>query len=449
MINIIHNRWNEILETMKIEHDISEAAFKTWVQALSVHSVNGNVVYVTIKKELSSGIDYIIKKYKLPLQVTMSELLDCQLEIEIVAPDSIPDSISESKPDKDAGSVSNGNNLNPKYTFDTFVVGKNNELAHATALAVAEDPGSYGNPLFIYGGVGLGKTHLMHSVAYYVLQRKPNWRIIYVTSEAFTNELIFSIKNQHIEEFKSKYRDIDMLLIDDIQFIVGKESTQEEFFHTFNTLYEAKKQIIISSDKPPKDIENLEDRLISRFKVGLTVDVQPPNYETRMAILNKRAELEHINIDQDCMHYVADNIKSNIRELEGALNQINNFSRLKNKAIDINLVKEALENIISPDINKPVTPELIIEIVSEHFNLPPSDIRGQKRSRDIAYPRQICMYLCRKMTDNSLQSIGNFLGKKDHSTILHGADKIENDIKNDESLANTIEVLTKKINPNQ
>lgn len=449
MIDIIQDSWNEILETMKIEHDISEAAFNTWVQALLVHSVEGNVVYVTIKKELSSGIDYIIKKYKLPLQVTMSEFLDCQLEVEIVAPDQIPDSLSDAKPDSENTSASADNNLNPKYTFDTFVVGKNNELAHATALAVAEDPGSYGNPLFIYGGVGLGKTHLMHSVAHYVLKRKPDWRIIYVTSEAFTNELIFSIKNQHIEDFKKKYRDIDMLLIDDIQFIVGKESTQEEFFHTFNTLYEAKKQIIISSDKPPKDIENLEDRLISRFKVGLTVDVQPPNYETRMAILNKRAELEHIDIDQDCMHYVADNIKSNIRELEGALNQISNFSRLKNRAIDMNLVKEALKNIISPDTNKPVTPELIIEIVSEHFNIPPSDITGQKRSRDIAYPRQICMYLCRKMTENSLQSIGNFLGKKDHSTVLHGSDKIENDLKNDETLANTIDVLFKKINPNQ
>lgn len=240
-----------------------------------------------------------------------------------------------------------------------------------------------------------------------------------------------------------------MLLIDDIQFIVGKESTQEEFFHTFNTLYESKKQIIISSDKPPKDIENLEDRLISRFKVGLTVDVQPPNYETRMAILNKRAELEHIDIDQDCMHYIADNIKSNIRELEGALNQISNFTRLKNRRVDMNLVIEALENIISPDANKPVTLELIISVVSEHFNIPPADILGSKRSRDIAYPRQICMYLCRKMTSNSLQVIGNYLGKKDHSTVLHGFEKIERDVKNDETLANTIEVLTKKINPNQ
>ena len=261
--------------------------------------------------------------------------------------------------------------------------------------------------------------------------------------------MISSIKNNRIDEFKNKYRHVDMLLIDDIQFIVGKESTQEEFFHTFNTLYEGKKQIIISSDKPPKDIENLEDRLISRFKVGLTVDVQPPNYETRMAILNKRAELDNIKVDQDCMHYIADNIKSNIRELEGALNQIHNFSRLKNKPITLELVKEALENIITPDLNKPVTPELIIDIVSEHFNITPQDIRGQKRSRDIAYPRQICMYLCRKMTDNSLQSIGTHLGKKDHTTIIHGAEKIEKDLQTDEALKNTIEVLTKKISPNR
>ena len=454
MINIIQDKWDQILEKMKIEHEISDAAFKTWVQPLTVDSVIGNVVYVSISDELASGvgIDYIIKKYKLPLQVTISEMLDCQLDVEIVTPDTIIERKAQTQPkdeQKPQLTYSLDNNLNPKYTFDTFVVGKNNELAHATALAVAEDPGVYGNPLFIYGGVGLGKTHLMHSIAHHVLSRNPNQNIIYVTSEEFTNELISSIKNNRIDEFKNKYRHVDMLLIDDIQFIVGKESTQEEFFHTFNTLYEGKKQIIISSDKPPKDIENLEDRLISRFKVGLTVDVQPPNYETRMAILNKRAELDNIKVDQDCMHYIADNIKSNIRELEGALNQIHNFSRLKNKPITLELVKEALENIITPDLNKPVTPELIIDIVSEHFNITPQDIRGQKRSRDIAYPRQICMYLCRKMTDNSLQSIGTHLGKKDHTTIIHGAEKIEKDLQTDEALKNTIEVLTKKISPNR
>lgn len=452
MINIIKDKWDEILEKMKIEHDISEAAFNTWVKALYVYSVRGSKVYVTISEGLATGIDYVIKKYKIPLQVAMCEVLDCQLDVDIIPPDALSDitqdNTKKSVPSQNAIKAPD-TNLNPRYTFDTFVVGKNNELAHATALAVAEDPGIYGNPLFIYGGVGLGKTHLMHSIAHYVLQRRPNQHILYVTSEEFTNELISAIRTNRNEEFRNKYRNLDMLLIDDIQFIVGRESTQEEFFHTFNTLYSTKKQIVISSDKPPKDIENLEDRLISRFKVGLTVDVQPPNYETRMAILNKRAELDNIQIDQECMHYIADNIKSNIRELEGALNQIHNLSRLKNKPIDMELVIEALENIITPDLNKPVTAESIINIVAEHFNISPSDITGQKRSRDIAHPRQICMYLCRRMTDNSLQAIGNALGKKDHTTIIHGENKIENDMKKDESLKNTIDILIKKINPSK
>ena len=287
----------------------------------------------------------------------------------------------------------------------------------------------------------------MHSIAHYVLSKNPNKNILYVTSEEFTNELISSIKNQRSEEFKKKYRAVDMLLIDDIQFIVGKESTQEEFFHTFNALYEGKKQIIISSDKPPKDIEGLEDRLISRFKVGVTVDVQPPNYETRMAILNKRAELDNITIDQECLHYVADNIKSNIRELEGALKQIHNFSRLRNQPINLDLVKQALENIINPDVSKPVTVDGIINVVADHFNITPQDIRGSKRSRNIAYPRQITMYLCRHMTQSSLQAIGELMGNKDHSTVIHGIDKIEKDLENDDNLKNTIEVLQKKISP--
>ena len=287
----------------------------------------------------------------------------------------------------------------------------------------------------------------MHSIAHYVLSKNPNKNILYVTSEEFTNELISSIKNQRNEEFKKKYRAVDMLLIDDIQFIVGKESTQEEFFHTFNALYEGKKQIIISSDKPPKDIEGLEDRLISRFKVGLTVDVQPPNYETRMAILNKRAELDNIQVDQECMHYVADNIKSNIRELEGALRQIHNFSRLRKLPITLDLVKQALENVINPDVTKPITIDGIVNIVAEHFNITPQDIRGSKRSRNIAYPRQITMYLCRHMTDNPLQDIGEQLGNKDHSTIIHGINKIEKELETDEVLKNTIDVLQKKISP--
>ncbi len=454
MINIIQEKWDEILNKMKIEYDISPAAFNAWIKPFYPHSIVDNVVYVTKKvngDEDPSAVEHLINytanRYQTFFQVAISEVMNCQLEVKIVTPDSVVEHEPEKPAPAPALTYSINSTLNPKYTFDTFVVGKNNELAHATALAVAEEPGVYANPLFIYGGVGLGKTHLMHSIAHYVLSKDPNKHILYVTSEEFTNELISSIKNQRNEEFKRKYRAVDMLLIDDIQFIVGKESTQEEFFHTFNALYEGKKQIIISSDKPPKDIEGLEDRLISRFKVGVTVDVQPPNYETRMAILNKRAELDNITIDQECLHYVADNIKSNIRELEGALKQIHNFSRLRNQPINLDLVKQALENIINPDVSKPVTVDGIINVVADHFNITPQDIRGSKRSRNIAYPRQITMYLCRHMTQSSLQAIGELMGNKDHSTVIHGIDKIEKDLENDDNLKNTIEVLQKKISP--
>lgn len=452
MIDKIKENWNEILEKIKIEYEITKPAFETWLQPLYVYSVVGNKVYIGIPKNFESMIDYVTKKYKLPLQVTISELLNVPVDVEIVDPDKV---VLESEPVKPSFSAASpaaselpyNTTLNPRYTFETFVVGKNNELAHATALAVAEDPGVYGNPLFIYGGVGLGKTHLMHAIAYYILKQRPNQNILYVTSEDFTNELISAIRNSKNEEFRNKYRHLDMLLIDDIQFIANRESTQEEFFHTFNALKDSKKQIVITSDKLPRELKNLPDRLISRFQNGLIVDVQAPDYETRMAILNKRAELDGISINQECLHYIADCIKSNIRELEGALNQINNLSKLKNIPINMEIVQEALSNIISPDAQKPVTPEMIINIVAEHFNITSADIKSSKRSRDIAYPRQICMYLCRLMTSNSLQVIGTALGKNDHTTIIHGEKKIKKDLQTDESLKNTIDILIKKINP--
>ena len=453
MLSVIEEKWDEILEKMKIENEITEAAFKTWVMYMKPYSVDGNIITVMIDKEnLILDAQWFSKKFRMPLIITIAEVLEAEYDVVFVTPDNLPKkNIINNKEDKavpdDRAKVLVDSNLNPKYTFDTFVVGKNNDIAHATALAVAEDPGTYGNPLFIYGGAGLGKTHLMQAVAHYVLAKHPDYQIIYVTSESFTNELVHSIQHKQIEDFKNKYRNIDMLLIDDIQFIVNKESTQEEFFHTFNTLSENKKQIVISSDKPPKDIKDLEERLITRFKSGLTVDVQPPNYETRMAILKKRAELDNIEADDESLNYIATNIKSNIRELEGALKNVYNFSRLKKQPINFDLTQEALKNIISPEERQPITTELIINIVSEHFGISPDDIKGSKRTKEIAYPRQICMYLCRKMTEDSLQSIGNTLGKKDHTTIIHGEKKISDDLKKDESLQKTIDVLVKKINP--
>ncbi len=341
-------------------------------------------------------------------------------------------------------------NLNPKYTFDTFVVGANNNLAHAASLAVAESPGEIYNPLFIYGGVGLGKTHLMHSVANFIMKNNPNAKILYVTSEKFTNELIDAIRNKNnisTTEFREKYRNNDVLLIDDIQFIIGKESTQEEFFHTFNTLYESKKQIIISSDKPPKDIETLEERLRSRFEWGLTVDIQPPDYETRMAILRKKEELEGYNIDNEVIKYIASNIKSNIRELEGALTKIVAFSKLGNsKDISISMAEDALKDIISPGGTKKITPEFIIQVVAEHYNLTTSDLLSQRRSKEISYPRQVAMYLCRNMTETPLQEIGKVMGGRDHTTIIHGIEKITKDLESTPTLQNTVDILKKKMN---
>ena len=449
MLPLIKEKWNEILEQMKIENDISEVAFTTWVKYFKPYKIEGNTIVISVEKEgLLINADWFYKKYRMPLITTIAEVLETEFDVRFIIPDDKEEQNNLINNNEETESVAvHDAHLNPKYTFDTFVVGKNNDIAHATALAVAEDPGSYGNPLFIYGGAGLGKTHLLHSVAHYILAKNPNYRIIYVTSEDFTNELVFSIAHKQTEAFKNKYRNIDMLLIDDIQFIVNKESTQEEFFHIFTTLYESKKQIIISSDKPPKDINGLEDRLITRFKAGLTVDVQPPNYETRIAILKKRAELDNISVDDESLNYIATNIKSSIRELEGALKQIYNFSRLRKQNINFNLTKEALENIVSPEERRPVTCELIINTVAEHFSISPDDIRSAKRNKEISYPRQIAMYMCRKMTADSLQAVGNSLGKKDHTTIIHGEKKISDDLKTDENLRNTIDVLTKKINP--
>ena len=343
-----------------------------------------------------------------------------------------------------------GSALNPNYTFDTFVVGNNNKLAYAASLAVAESPGEVYNPLFLYGGVGLGKTHLMHSIAHFIQTNNPSMKVLYVSSEIFTNELIDSIRNGNnssMNKFRDKYRNIDVLLIDDIQFIIGKESTQEEFFHTFNELHMAKKAIIISSDKPPKDMETLEERIRSRFEWGLITDIGSPDYETRMAILRRKKDMDDFELDDEILDYIATNIKSNIRELEGALTKIVALSRLNKCDITLGLAEEALKDIISPNAQREVTPNLIIQIVSDHFGITPLDISSQKRTKEIVYPRQIVMYLCRNMTETPLQSIGRILGGRDHTTIIHGAEKIAADMNKDENLKNTIEILKKKINP--
>ncbi|WP_367568657.1 chromosomal replication initiator protein DnaA [Lacrimispora sp.] len=457
MLEKLKEKWDEILLNLKEEHDITDVSFKTWLLPLKVHAVSGEKVIVTVPDVEFLG--YIRKKYGFLLKITIEEVTGFESTIDFVVENQIQKEkalapAGNTLITNTAGSVSQSAiqtaNLNPKYIFDTFVVGANNNLAHAASLAVAESPGEIYNPLFIYGGVGLGKTHLMHSIGHFILKNNPSAKVLYVTSEKFTNELIDAIRNKNNfspTEFREKYRNNDVLLIDDIQFIIGKESTQEEFFHTFNTLYEAKKQIIISSDKPPKDIETLEERLRSRFEWGLTVDIQSPDYETRMAILRKKEEMEGYNIDNEVIKYIATNIKSNIRELEGALTKIVALSRLDNKDITVELAEEALKDIISPNDKREVTPELVIQVVADHYGITPLDISSQKRNKEIVYPRQIVMYLCREMVGTPLQMIGKYLGGRDHTTIIHGIEKITAEINKNDTLSNTLDILKKKINP--
>ena len=446
MLETIRNNWDKILNAMKEEFDILDVSFKTWLLPLEVVAADHNEVTIMVPE--SATLNYLRKRYTRMLQVTIGEVTGYACTVTFISPEDRVNFAPSPKKDTAAYTSTQNVNLNPKYTFDTFVVGSNNKMAHAACLAVAESPAEVYNPLFIYGGVGLGKTHLMHSIANFILKNDPSTRVMYVTSEKFTNELIDSIRNKTTTDFRDKYRNNDILLIDDIQFIQGKESTVEEFFHTFNTLHEAKKQIIISSDRSPKDLVNLEDRLVSRFEWGLTVDIQAPDYETRMAILRKKEELEGYNIDNEVIKYIANNIKSNIRELEGALTKIVALSKLDNKrTIDISLAEEALKDMISPDQAREITPEVIISIVADHFGLKAEDLASSKRNKEIVYPRQIAMYLCREMTTVPLSLIGKCMGGRDHTTIIHGIDKVKDALDSDETLRSTVDILKKKINP--
>lgn len=442
----LKNLWEKTLNIIKGE--LTEVSFNTWIKSITPLSLSDSTLKLGVPNNFTRDIldnrykDLIInavklitsKLYSIEFSIQSEEVAEVQkTRKKRVQRDNItvPDTITST--------------LNPKYTFDSFVIGNSNRFAHAASLAVAESPARAYNPLFIYGGVGLGKTHLMHAIGHYILDNNPNSNVVYVTSEKFTNELINSIKDDKNEEFRNKYRSVDVILIDDIQFIAGKERTQEEFFHTFNTLYEANKQIILSSDRPPKEIPTLEDRLRSRFEWGLIADIQAPDFETRIAILKKKADVEKLNIDNEVMVYIANKIKSNIRELEGALIRIVAYSSLTNREISIDLATEALKDIISSKHSKQVTIDLIQDIVASYYNLKIDELKSARRTRNIAYPRQIAMYLCRKLTDMSLPKIGEEFGGRDHTTVIHAYEKISKNIKKDETLENIINDLSKKI----
>ena len=457
-MELIQSKWDEILEYIKNEYNLSDISFNTWIKPLKFHSVENNKVIIIIPFDQSHSKNYISSKYSLPIKVSITEVTGMEYDVEFIL-------------EKDASSedtLINNNiintpeyentNLNHTYTFDTFVVGSNNRFAQSAALAVAESPGETYNPLFIYGGVGLGKTHLMHAIANYIISENPGKKVLYVTSEQFTNDIIDALRNgnssqnaEAMSKFRDKYRNIDVLLVDDIQFIIGKERTQEEFFHTFNQLHEQNKQIIISSDKPPKEMEVLEERYRSRFAWGLIADIQQPDYETRMAIIKKKKEKLNKeykeSISDEVIDYIANNVTSNVRELEGALNKLIMFSKLENRDIDLSLAKEALKDVISPIEPIKITPEYILEVVCDQFNISPDDVCSKKRNAEIVLPRQIIMYLCRKYTDAPQIKIALLCGKKDHTTVIHAEEKIKELIDVDEYTKNTIDTIIKKINP--
>ena len=436
--------WEEALKI--IEGETSPIKFETWIQTIVPCGIDGDRIILQVENNLFK--DMIEKGALLPI-IRSSVKLVSKKEYDIVI---------QTEEEQKAGGLRSidltsaekkksmaDRNLNPKYVFDSFVVGNSNRMAHAASLAVAEEPAHAYNPLYLYGNSGLGKTHLMHSIGHFVLDKNPDAKVLYVTSETFTNELINSIQNNKMEEFRNKYRKIDLLMIDDIQFIAKKESTQEEFFHTFNALYENSKQIVISSDRPPKELKPLEERLISRFEWGLTVDVQSPDYETRIAILRKKAERDHITVPDDVMAYMAKNIASNIRELEGALTRIVAFATLTNQDISISLAENSLKDIFSENVSTPLTPDLIQQVVAEHYNIRVEDIQGSKKPKNIAFPRQVSMYLCRKLLDISLPKIGESFGGRDHTTVIHAITKIEKQLETDTALQKTMMQLEKEI----
>ncbi|MDR1800555.1 MAG: chromosomal replication initiator protein DnaA [Lachnospiraceae bacterium] len=463
-MHTVKERWGEIIDYLRTEHELSNVSFNTWILPLKVFDVIDETVIILVNS--NANAEYIEKKYMLPLKVCIGEITGVEYEILFLSEDDErlenPESLlHETTHKRRSKSIFDKIGLNSKYTFETFVVGGNNKFAYSVANAVVNSPGKVYNPLFLYGGVGLGKTHLMHSIAHKILVDHPESKVLYITSETFTNELIDAIKNQNqrvnreessLNAFRKKYRDNDILLIDDIQFIIGKESTQEEFFHTFEHLHLYGKQIVISSDKPPKDLETLEARLKTRFEQGCIADISAPDYETRMAILQKKIDNDHLekyHIPQDVLHYIATHIKTNIRELEGSLNKIIALYKLNNtnEEMDISLAVEALKDFIVSGDKKEITPDLIVDTVADHYNISVADIKSEKRPAEIAVPRQIAMYLIRTLTEVPLKSIGIAVGGKDHSTVKHGIDKITKQLSKDEKLQNTINIIKKKIVP--
>ncbi|MFH1782026.1 MAG: chromosomal replication initiator protein DnaA [Candidatus Omnitrophota bacterium] len=437
--------WDKILARTKDE--IGERAFENWFTQTNLQTLNDDSIVVETPSNFIK--DWIYDHYRDALNIailkTIGKIVPVKFE---VRPSSAPGknrSIEKNNPPAPQSITKKASYLNPSYTFEGFVVGSSNRFAHAATMAIAESPAKAYNPLFIYGGVGLGKTHLMQAACHYISEMHKGLKTFYTSSESFTNELINSIKNRTSSNFREKYRKVDVLLIDDVHFIAGKESTQEEFFHTFNALYDAHKQIVLSSDRPPKTIPGLEERLVSRFEWGLVTDVQPPDLETRMAIINKKAEKTNAQLPSDVMYLIAEKIRTNIRELEGALIKVIAYASLQNKKIDLALAQDVLKDVIS-EKEKRISVELIQKKVADYFGIKTSDLKAKKRSRQVVYPRQIAMYLTRELTSLTLPDIGANFGGRDHSTVIHSCDKIQKELKKSQNVKNVINRLTLEIN---
>ena len=440
--------WARAQDIIKKELD-NEQTFGIWFTPIKFVSTSADSIILEVPNKFFKG--WLVDRYLNLLTSSVQKAYGKALRVEFKLNETGGEEVLQKGPKqafwpftKQGHDAAKDIGLNPKYTFGSFVVGASNRFAHAASLAVSDSPAKAYNPLFIYGGVGLGKTHLMHAMGHRVSQKSPKTKILYISSEEFTNQLISAIQNRSTPKFREKYRNVDVLLIDDIQFIAGKESTQEEFFHTFNALYDAHKQIVVSSDRPPKEIQSLEERLVSRFEWGLVTDIQPPDFETRTAILKKKSEKEIVNLPEDVLYFIAEKIKSNIRELEGALIRVVAYAKLVGKEVSVDLAREVLKDMITEG-EKKITIDLIQKKVSEYFDIKFSDMRAKKRSKAVAYPRQIAMYLTRSLTDYSLPEIGDQFGGRDHTTVIHACDKIENDLKAKEGLKNLIDKIIQSI----
>ena len=441
----INSLWEKVLQILKGE--VSAVAFKAFFATVKPLLLDNNTLYICANSDFNK--DILNNRYHSLIVGIVKEVTAKDIKVIVLGSEEEMDSLIKDINSESTSSTSKSakaptkyeSNLNPKYTFDTFVIGNSNSFAHAACVAVAESPAKSYNPLFLYGGVGLGKTHLMQAIGHHILETDSTQKVVYVSSEKFTNELVNSIKDDKNEEFRNKYRNVDVLLIDDVQFIAGKERTQEEFFHTFNTLHEANKQIIISSDRPPKDIPTLEERLRSRFEMGLITDIQPPDFETRIAILRKKAQMDNTEVPDEVADYIAKNVKSNIRELEGALTRVMAYSSLTKKKVSLEVATEALKDIIVSYNTSEINVVRIKEKVAEAFDIKMEDFNSKKRTRAIAYPRQVAMYLSRDLTDLSLPKIGEEFGGRDHTTVIHACDKISKDLKENIDLKLKVEKI--------